>query len=136
MKIAKRDKLYSEISRFNQVTLHVNPGEIFQVETELNTGDWLHSEHDEWSPEKQSWTNPTSGCIFIEGAKVGHMLAIKILDINLLNLGYTAIIPSCTPFPDWIRKKDWGKDISKTVKIEKGHVIWSESLKIPIQPMI
>lgn len=136
MKIAKRNILYNEISRFNPVTLNVSPGEVFQVETELNTGDWLQSEYDVWSPEKVSWVNPTSGCIYIEGAKPGHMLAVKILNIHLLNLGYTAIIPHCNPFPDWIRKKDWGKFISKTVRIENGHVVWSESLKIPVHPMI
>jgi acetamidase/formamidase len=69
MKIAKRNILYNEMSRFNPVTLNVDPGEVFQVETELNTGDWLQSEDDVWSPEKKSWVNTSSGCIYIEGAK-------------------------------------------------------------------
>ena len=41
-----------------------------------------------------------------------------------------------TPFPDWIREKEWGKIITKTVKIENGYILWSDKLKIPIQPMI
>jgi amidase len=107
MKIAKRNILYNEMSRFNPVTLNVDPGEVFQVETELNTGDWLQCEYDVWSPEKVSMVNPSSGCIYIEGAKSGHMLAVKILDIKLLDLGYTGFAPGMTPFPDWIRKKEW-----------------------------
>jgi acetamidase/formamidase len=136
MKIAKRNILYNEMSRFNPVTLNVDPGEVFQVETELNTGDWLQCEYDVWSPEKVSMVNPSSGCIYIEGAKSGHMLAVKILDIKLLDLGYTGFAPGMTPFPDWIRKNEWGKIITKTVKIENGYILWSDELKIAIQPMI
>ncbi|MDD4363713.1 MAG: acetamidase/formamidase family protein [Atribacterota bacterium] len=136
MKIATRDILYNEISRFNPVTLRIKPGEVFQIETELNTGDWLQNENDQWSPEKATWRNPTSGCIYIEEATAKDVLAIKIKNIELSNIGYTALIPRCTPFPDWIRKKDWGGVISKTVKIENDHVYWSKNLKIPIQPMI
>ena len=137
MKIASREVLYNEISRFNPVTLRVNPGETFQVETELNTGNWLHSLNDEFTIDKITDNNPSSGCIFVEGVQPGHMLAIKILDIQLLDLGYTGFGPGLTtPFPDWIREKEWGGMVAKTVKIEHGSILWNDNLKIPVQPMI
>ena len=39
------------------------------------------------------------------------------------------------PFPDWIRNKEWGV-VTKTVKIENGNILWSDQLKIAVQPMI
>lgn len=135
MKIATRDVLYNEISRFNPVTLEVKPEELFQVQTELNTGSWLQTLEDVWSPEKKSASNPSSGCISIEGAQPGQMLVINILNIQLANVGYTASSPSKNLYSDWLRKKEWGI-ISKTVKIEDGLVHWSDRLKIPVQPMI
>ncbi|GAK56818.1 putative acetamidase/formamidase [Candidatus Vecturithrix granuli] len=135
MKTATRDILYNEISRFNPITLEVSPEEPFQVQTELNTGSWLQTIEDLWSPEKKSGSNPSSGCIYIRGARPGQMLAITILDIELAEVGYTASSPSENLYSDWLRKNEWGI-ISKTVKIEGGVIYWSDRLKIPVQPMI
>ena len=135
MKTATRDVLYNEISRFNAVTLEVAPGESFQVQTELNTGSWLQTAEDVWAPEKKSASNPSSGCIYIQGAQPGQMLVITILNIQLANVGYTASSPSQNLYSDWLRKQEWGV-ISKTVTISDGFVHWSDTLKIPAQPMI
>lgn len=136
MKTADRDVLYHEISRFNPVTLEVSPGETFQVKTELNSGPWLQHASDIWTPEKSSsGSNPSSGCIYIQGAKPGDMLAITILNIQLANIGYTASAPSQNLYPSWLRKQEWGV-ITRTVKIEDGFVLWSDKIKIPVQPMV
>ncbi|PIE34170.1 acetamidase [candidate division KSB3 bacterium] len=135
MKIANRDVLYHEISRLNPVTLEVASGEVFQVKTELNSGSWLQNVQDIWSPEKSSHSNPSSGCIYVEGAGPGDMLAIKILDIELADVGYTASSPSQNLYSNWLRKKEWGI-FTKTVAIEDGFVLWSDRIKIPVQPMI
>jgi acetamidase/formamidase len=101
----------------------------------MNTGNWLHTVSDVWSPEKKTASNPSSGCIYVQGAQPGQMLAIKILDIHLADVGYTASSPSENLYADWLRKREWGV-ISKTVKIEKGFVQWNERVNIPVQPMI
>lgn len=136
MKTVTRDILYTEISRFNQPTIKIKSGETVKIATELNTGNWLHSATDVWSPEKQiGRPNPASGCIDVEGAKPGQMIAIKILDIEILDLGYTGFAPGMNPFPDWIRDREWGI-VTKTVKIENGFIIWNDKLKIAIEPMV
>ncbi len=135
MKVAGREVLYMETSRHNPPTLTVSPGEIFQVETELCSGGWLKSEHDTWSPEKTTGTNPSSGSIYVEGAQPGEMLAVGILDIQLSEIGYTGFAPGMTPFPDWIREREWGI-VTRTVKIKDGYVMWSGKIRIPVHPMI
>lgn len=136
MQTAAKDVLYDEISRHNKPTLWVNPGERFRVETELNTGDWLHSLNDDFTVEKVTHKNPSSGAIYIQGAKPGHILVVKILDIQISDMGYTGFGPGMTPFPEWIRDKYWGRMIAKTVKIEGGLIHWSDRLKLPLKPMI
>jgi amidase len=135
MKIADRDVLYNEISRFNPVTIEISPGETLQVNTELNTGPWLQHVSDVWSPEKSSASNPSSGCIYIQGAKPADMLAISILAIQLADVGYTASSPSQNLYSNWLRKQEWGI-LTKTVRIEEGFVLWNEKTKIPVQPMV
>ena len=41
MKRATRDVLYFETGADNAPTLYVEPGEVFEVETQLNRGPWL-----------------------------------------------------------------------------------------------
>lgn len=135
MQIQKKDVLYGEFSRFNPVTMHVKSGEVFQVETELNSGSWLKKIDDIYHPSKVEIINSVSGCIEIEGAKAGDMLKIDIIDINLNDLGYTGWDVNFNPFPDWIREKEWGT-VTKTVKVEGGFVLWGNGVKIPVKPMI
>ncbi len=135
MKIVGKEVLYGEISRFNPVTAEICPGEVFQVQTELNTGSWLQRPQDVFTPDKQTARNPSSGCITVQGARPGQMLAIHILDIQLADVGYTASTPSQNLYAKWMRKQEWGL-ISKTVTIADGVVHWNERVKIPAQPMI
>jgi len=134
MKRVTRDIVYREHSRFNNPSLTVQPGETFVAETELCTGPWLKSIEDHWSPEVSEGPNPTV-CVAVEGAGPGDMLAVKIEDIEPDGLGYTGFGPGATPFPDWIRHREWGI-VTKTVRIRDGLVEWSDDLKLPIKPMI
>jgi len=136
MKIQRPDVLYDEISRHNKPTLTVDPGETFQVETELNTGDWLHDVTDKFSLDKVTHHNPSSGCIFVAGARPGDLLRISIVDIQVRELGYTGFAPGSNPFPDWIRQKEWGEIITKTVRIDHDEIVWDEGTRIPVKPMI
>ncbi len=135
MKTAGRGILYGEISRHNPVTLEVEPGERFRVETEMNTGSWLQDPADTWSPEKRNARNPVSGCIAVRGAEPGQALAVRIHRIELAGVGYTASNPGPDRFGDYLRRREWGV-FSRTVRIEGGYVLWNDRLRIPVQPMI
>ena len=125
------------ISASHPPKLRVRPGERFQIETELNTGDWLHSLDD--SPIGQAspypYVNSATGPVYVEGARPGDVLAVHIEDIAVDELGYTWIVPNDNPFPNWIRREEWGAQY-RVVRIADGVVHWSDRLKLPAAPMI
>jgi len=125
---------YCTHSRFNSPSLCVTPGETFIVETELSSGDWLKSIDDHWAPNVGFGPNPTV-VVRIDGAEPGQVLAVKVEAIQVDELGFTALIPGQNPFPDWIRRLEWGI-VTKTVRIRNGQIEWSDRLKLPVQPMI
>lgn len=134
MKLVKRDILYKEHGRFNKPSLSVEIGEEFLAETELCSGDWLHSIEDTYSPDKADGPNPTV-CVEIKGAMPGDMLAVKILDIEVDEIGYTGFEGSKNPLAHLIYRKEWGLT-TKTVSIKDGFVLWSDKVKLPVKPMI
>jgi amidase len=134
MKTAKLDTLYEVHSRFNIPGISVMPGEVFSAETELCTGDWLHSPEDLWNPGKTKASNPTV-CIEITDAMPKDVLAVKILDIEVDSIGYTGFHGIGNPLANLIFHKDWQLN-TKTVKIRNGCIEWCDKLRIPIKPMI
>jgi len=137
MKTVKRDMVYCFHSRLNKPSLTVSPGEVFAAETELCTGPWLKSIDDRWypgRPDRSSGPNPAV-VVAVEGAQPGDCLAVHVHDIVPDELGYTGFGPGSTPFPDWIRHREWGV-VTKTVRIRGGHVEWTDELKLPVAPMI
>jgi len=127
MKRATTDVLYFETGRDNPVTLRVQPGEEFEVQTQLNRGPWLNDHpdgealraklYDYVKPEpsmfSSGWSlpwylpaglpsgNPSSGCIYVERAKPGDMLLVHIGEIDLDPLGYTNFRGNCGAVPGW-----------------------------------
>ncbi len=129
---------YTEHSKANPPATYVAPGEIFTVQTQLNSGDWLQSLDDRWTPEKSKGPNHTL-CMGVTGAVPGQMLTVEILDIVPESIGYTG-------FAGWrnaLAADIMGEEIktrwdlvTRTVAIENGFVLWDENTKIPIRPMI
>ena len=134
MRVARRDQLYSTHSRFNTPALTVQPGEIFQVETELCSGAWLERPTDHFELEKIQGVNPAV-VIAVAGAQPGACLAVEILDIKPERLGYTGYIYPKNPLARQILGYDLERN-TKTVVIEDGHILWSEQLRLPLAPMI
>ena len=134
MQTASRNIVYDVHSASNKPQIIVKPHEIFMVETEMNSGGWLHSENDTWTPKKSCATNPVV-CVGIESALPGDMLAVEIIDIIPDNIGYTGYFGDTAVLPNRIKKADWGLN-TKTVRIDKDYIYWSETKKLPVRPMI
>ncbi|UCB45143.1 MAG: acetamidase/formamidase family protein, partial [Spirochaetota bacterium] len=124
-------------SAAHEPRMTVRPGERFQVETELATGAWLQTidSDPEGTASTFPYVNPTTGPVFIEGTKPGDMLVVLVEKIEVEDLGYTQIIQGHNPFINWVRKEEWGNQF-KVVRISDGVVHWSETLKLPVTPMI
>jgi len=115
----------------------VAPGSRLRIETELNLGDVLHSVEDEFDASMMNlpYVNGATGPIAVAGASTEHALACRILDIELVPPGVTALVPGVGAFPDWIRRVEFGVR-SRVVDVKDGHVVWDRGLRIPVQPMV
>ena len=136
MKRATKDVLYFETGPDNEPTLHVEPGEEFEVETQLNRGPWLddHPDRDELDRKLRAG-NPTSGCIYVEGAEPGQMLVVHVGEIDVDPIGFTRFWGANGAMPGWLDGTGIGYQ-QKVVEIRDGHILWSDSLRIPISPML
>lgn len=161
MKRATTDILYFETGYQNPVTLSVMPGEVFEVQTQLNRGPWLAGHPDgellreklndhqtmEYSEYSNGWSfpaylpaglpsgNPSSGCIYIEGAKPGDMLRIQVGKIELDKLGFTNFRGNNGAAPGLFGPTSLG-DQHRIVEISNGYIHWNEILRLPTNPMI
>jgi len=134
MKTATRDIVYYYHSPLNKPAITVQPGEVFQAETELCSGTWLKSLDDCYSKKKAVGSNPTV-VVAVDGAKAGDVIAVEILDIEVDSIGYTGFEDPFNPLARQILNRDWGL-ATKTLAIENGRIVWNEKIRIPIKPMI
>jgi len=136
MKRATKDTLYFETGPDNPPTLRVEPGEEFEVVTQMNRGPWLSDHPDgETLAKKLRGGNPSSGCIYVEGAKPGQVLVVHIGEITLDSVGFTRFGGSTGAMPGWLGGSGVGEH-HKIVEIQDHFVLWSKDLKIPVSPMM
>ncbi len=136
MKRATKEVLYFEVGRDNEPTLRVEPGEQFEVETQMNSGPWLDTHpRGEELREKLSGGNPSSGCIFVNGARPGDRLTVHVGQFELAPMGYTSFSGGNNACPSWLGGSGIGR-ISKIVEIRDGLIHWDEKRKIPTRPML
>ena len=136
MKRATKDVLYFETGPDNPPTIYVEPGEEFEVETQMNRGPWLKSHPDREALEKKlRGGNPSSGCIYVNGAEPGQVLVVHIGEIDIDAIGFTRFRGENGAMPGWLGGTGVGEH-HKVVKIEDGFIEWSDQLKIPVAPML
>jgi acetamidase/formamidase len=136
MQRATRDVLYFETGPDNPVTLRVQPGEEFEVETQLNRGPWLDTDPD--GPRLRQLLrggNPASGCIHVEGAEPGMVLNVHVGAIELDPVGFTNFRGANGAMPAWFGSSGVGPQ-SRVVRIETQEIIWSERRRLQARPMI
>ncbi|MDE0377478.1 MAG: acetamidase/formamidase family protein [bacterium] len=134
--------LYYEASPNNVPTLRVEPGEVFEVATQMNRGPDISAVPDDlreaWS-EHHSYevegANPSSGAIWVEGAEPGMAIEVVIEDMELAPVGYTTFAGSNRLFPSSpVPVGDLAA--ARVVRIRGDRVIWSRGLTIPTRPMV
>jgi acetamidase/formamidase len=136
MKRATREILYFETGPDNAPTLHVQPGEVFEVETQLNGGPWLDTHPQGETLRKALYGgNPSSGCIYVEGAEPGQMITVHIGEIDLDPTGFTHFTGSTGAMPGWLGGSGVGEHY-RIVEIQDGLIHWSEEIKLPTRPML
>ncbi|MCW8131822.1 MAG: acetamidase/formamidase family protein [Planctomycetota bacterium] len=135
MQTIGKETLYFENGPDNKPTHRVQPGETVEIVTQINHGPWIdrlpEAEQKLWR-EKLYGGNPSSGCIWVEGAKPGDLLAVEIGAIELDPMGYTQFGGWNAAMPGWM---EIGHHF-KIVEIRDGLIHWSEKLKLPARPML
>jgi amidase len=83
--------------------------------------------------ESVGWAtiNPATGPLYVEGCVTGDALRVDILDIQMNSPGVMVAVPGLGALGDLISRSR-----TKLVPIEDGHVLFSEEIKVPINPMI
>ena len=136
MQHATTDVLYFEIGADNAPTMHVEPGEVFEVQTQLNRGPWLDTHPDgEALRERLYGGNPSSGCIYIDGAEPGQMVIVHIGEIDLDPLGFTRFGGSTGAMPGWLGGTGIGAH-QRIVEIADNVIHWSDTLDLPAAPLL
>lgn len=130
------DPLYFETGPANPPTLRVTSGEEYEIQTQLNRGPWFET-HPEGERLRQLLRggNPSSGCVFVEGAKPGGMLSVEIGPITLDPIGFTNYRGSNGALPGWLGPSGVGP-CHKVVEIREGRILWSPQRALVARPML
>ncbi|MBN1642666.1 MAG: acetamidase/formamidase family protein [Anaerolineae bacterium] len=136
MQRATTEVLYFEIGPENRPTMTVQPGEVFEVQTQLNRGPWIdtHPQGDELR-QRLYGGNPSSGCIYIEGAEPGQVLTVHVGPIDLDPLGFTAFGGSNGAMPGWLGGSGVGRH-HRIVEIHDGIIEWDDHVRLLAAPML
>lgn len=136
--VIRKDDVKYALTRHDSFIAEVEHGEVFEVETELNIGGHLILDIDEkLKPEDVTlpFVNPATGPVRVAGAKPGDRVILRIIEVGVHGLGYTALWPGIGIFPDWVRRKEFGVQ-NRTVRVEDGVVHWSDAIKLEARPMV
>lgn len=136
MRRATTDVLYFETGPANVPTMRVRPGEVFEVQTQLNRGPWLdnHPDGARLTPLLRGG-NPSSGCIVVEGAEPGMALTVHVGPIMLDPLGFTRFRGANGALPGWLGGSSLG-DIHRVVEVRDGRIHWGDGRTLPVAPML
>src|SRR5882672_4764357 len=137
-RVSKAGNIKYALSGDDRFVASVEPNETFVVECAINANDGTIRHLGQQLTEADvtlPFVNGATGPIEVKGAKPGDMLSVEILDIALDEIGFTSLWPGIGMFPDWVRRKEFGIQ-TRVVAVNNGVVHWSDSLKLPVKPMI
>lgn len=77
-----------------------------------------------------SRVNPATGPVYVEGAKRGDALKVKIVDIEIENRGITVIVPGAGVLGDIVKAPK-----TKICEIKDGYVLFN-GMKIKVKPHV
>lgn len=140
--LAAQGEFYYTISPNNKPRLTVDPGEELVVETEDAFSGQIRKRGDRRNLQTVPYANPQSGPIYVNGAKKGDTLAVKIGDIQpLIGQGATRIVSFwyAAKYDSALTSRFLGNDEiphgTRICPISQGKVHFGE-FAIPYRPMI
>lgn len=123
------DKSVYSFSKDNKPFLTAKPGELLTFKTMDCFGDQIKSEEQLVHEIDFSLANPAAGPVYIEGANVGDVLVVDILDIQVAETGFACTLEGIGPFQKYC-------DVTtKLFNVENGYTEFN-GVKWAVEPMI
>lgn len=130
MRVIKGDKVIYKFVNQMEFIEKISHGERFVVETNDCFFQQVQDENIVLDELDYDCLNPATGPLFIEDAKPGDILEVKIIDIQVADKGVTMTFPGEGVLGDQATKSK-----VRILPIEEGYAIFN-GIKIPIVPMI
>jgi amidase len=133
MKIVEQRDYHTLLDRNLPPVVRVQPGETTIFETLDACWGKVRSLTDfqRYRNDPNRRTDPLNGPVYIEGARPGGALKVKILDIELDETGFQLIGPNRAIIRDEVRDWDY-----YSIQIRDGKVCLPRGLEMPIDPVI
>ncbi len=125
-----KDNIIFALGDGKENAISVKQNEIIEFHTRDCFDNQITSE--DYVLDELNWDhiNPATGPVYIEGAQVGDVLKVEILDIVLDNEGTMCCLPG-----DGVLGKDVTVSQVKKIPVKDGCCIFNE-FKLPVNPMI
>lgn len=123
-----KDYVYN-FSAKNEPVKKVKKGESISFKTLDCFSNQVRSEDQLVTSLDFNRVNPATGPVFVEGAEVGDILVVDLLDIEVEDKGFIATLPNTGPL------YEEGGLRTKEIPIEDGHIVFND-VKLPIKPMV
>jgi acetamidase/formamidase len=127
------EQTHNKFSSTIEPVLRVPSGSIIEVFTEEASDQQLQLDSDEKDLMNISFdpVHPLTGPVYVEDAKPGDILAVKLHEIEIGDWGWTAIFPGFGYLAD-----KFDQPRLKTFAIDSGsnHVVFNSGVNIPLKP--
>lgn len=108
----------------------ISSGDFIRIQTKDCYNNQITSEEQVITEIDYSMLNPATGPIYIEGAMPGDLLQIKIISIDVAEIGIVAVVPNEGVLGDQVTNP-----ITRVIPVKDGYGIF-KGIKLPIIPMI
>lgn len=125
------DAIFFAFSKDATPVLTVDSGDTVRIRTKDCFSNQVQTPEDELDEINWDEINPATGPIYIEGAKAGETLQVTIDSIEL-----DPQTASCTGKDEGVCGDRFDAWSTKLCALDGDYLVWNESLKIPIKPMI
>lgn len=129
-KLSKEHHIF-QFSKDNKPVLSINHGDVVEIETMDCFADQIRNSEDTMGALDWDRINPAIGPIYIEEAKIGDALKVTIQKIEVNDYGIISTGKGLGVLGDRLEGLQF-----KIVKIENDHVLFDDTLKIPLNKMI
>ena len=131
MKKLTRTQIVYSLDKIHPPAITIDPGETVLLETYDARSGTIRSNRDLLDHPHPLGANPATGPIFVRGAEPGDTLTVEILDIALADEGFLAVKAKTG-----LLAAQADRFVTRMVPIRDGQVIFSESIRFPVRPMI